>query len=251
MESGGGIDERGSLGLPHNFEQRLALLKRRLVRESAQAIGMLEAALAALWTLDVDAARTVRNEDDKVDTEEVNIEREAHSLLALHHAFARDFRAITFILKVNADIERVADHASSIAKITVRIAKHLGDGEKLATQPPQWPTALRELGDRVPLMCHELMRAVLDENVDAARELMKGDQTIDTLDRRLFEEVLDLIEEAPDRRMLAAGMLIYRIGRELERVGDLMTNISEDVVYLATGSIVRHTEKKRLRSTGS
>lgn len=247
MESSGDTDEQSVLGLPHNFEQRLQHLKRRLVRESAQAIGMLEGALAALWTLDVTSARTVRNEDDKVDTEEVNIEREAHSLLALHHAFARDFRAINFILKVNADIERVADHAASIAKITVRIAKHLGEDGNLATEPPQWPTALRELGDRVPVMCHELMRAVLDENVDAARELMRGDQTIDTLDRRLFEEVLDLIDRAPDRKMVAASMLIYRIGRELERVGDLMTNVAEDVVYLATGSIVRHSEKKRLR----
>ena len=160
MESSGDTDEQNVLGLPHTFEQRLQHLKRRLVRESAQAIGMLEGALAALWTLDVEAARSVRNQDDKVDTEEVNIEREAHSLLALHHAFARDFRAINFILKVNADIERVADHAASIAKITVRIAKHLGDGDILATDPPQWPTALRELGDRVATTRQQLFGGV-------------------------------------------------------------------------------------------
>lgn len=221
---------------PIAFDRRLIHLKRRLVREATLAIGMLEAALDALWRLDREAARQVTRDDDRIDSEEVLIEQECFNILALHHAFARDFRVLAFILKVNADIERVADHASSIAKITIRIK---GD------TPPLWPMALRELGERVPLMCHELMRAVLDEDVEAANALVVSDKTIDKLDKRLFDEAIEMMATDRDsEEALSNGMLIYRIGRELERIGDLMTNIAEDVVYLATGSIVRHEEKK-------
>lgn len=221
-----------------SFEHRVAFLKRRLIRETAQAIGMLETALDSLWTLDVDTATEVTRHDDTIDSEEVAIEQECFSLLALHHAFARDFRTLAFILKVNADIERVADHACSIAKIVRRMRP-----------PVEWPTALRDLGERVPLMCHDLMRAVLDIDVEVARELVRSDKVIDNLDKRLFEEVQEMMSKlsfSEDAR--ANALLIYRLGRELERVGDIMANIAEDVVYLATGEIVRH-QKKRLRAT--
>lgn len=220
---------------PFSFDRRVIQLKRRLVREATQAIGMLEAALDALWRLDRDAARQVTRDDDTIDREEVAIEQECFNILALHHAFARDFRVLTFILKANADIERVADHAASIAKVT---GKFRGD------RPPVWPTALRELGERVPLMCHALMRAVLDEDVEAAKALVRSDKTIDTLDKQLFDEAIDLMSsESSSRDQICNGMLIYRVGRELERVGDLMTNVGEDVVYLATGSIIRHSKR--------
>lgn len=234
-----GSADGGAAG-PFSFDRRVIQLKRRLVREATQAIGMLEAALDALWRLDRDAAKQVTRDDDTIDREEVAIEQECFNILALHHAFARDFRVLTFILKANADIERVADHAASIAKVT---SKFRGD------RPPVWPTALRELGERVPLMCHELMRAVLDENVDAARALVKSDKIIDTLDKQLFDEAIDLMTadssdgDVGSRDQLCNGMLIYRVGRELERVGDLMTNVAEDVVYLATGSIIRHSKR--------
>jgi phosphate transport system protein len=222
-----------------SFDRRLVQLKRRLVREATLAIGMLEAALDALWRLDRDAAKQVNRDDDRIDREEVAIEQECFNILALHHAFARDFRVLTFILKVNADIERVADHACSIAKIIIRIK---GD------TPPTWPTALRELGERVPLMCHELMHSVLDEDVEGARALVLADKTIDRLEKQLFSEAVEMMnKECSSPNAIENGMLIYRIGRELERVGDLMTNIAEDVVYLATGEIVRHEEKKKAR----
>lgn len=217
------------------FDRNLAQLKRRLVQEATAAIGMLEAALDALWKLDVPSARQVRARDDRIDKEEVEIESECFRLLALQQPFARDLRVITFILKVNSDIERVADHASGIAKVAGRID---------AAHPPKWPTALLEMGQRVPVMCHSLLRAVLDEDAQTAALVVQEDETIDALEKRLFEEVEAYMRLEPDS--LRNGLLIYRAGRELERVGDLMKNIAEDVIYLATGSIVRHEAKRAL-----
>jgi phosphate transport system protein len=216
------------------FDRKLITLKRRLVREATEVISMLERSLDALWRLDRAAAAEVRRSDDTIDREEVQIEQECFALLTLHHVFARDFRVVTFVLKVNHDIERVGDHASSIAKIVGKID---------ASEPPVWPTALLELGQRVPVRCHELLRAVLDEDVEAARQLVMKDKTIDGLDARLFGETVDFMQKDTSPQGLANGLLIHRAGRELERVGDLMTNIAEEVVYLATGDIIRHTHK--------
>jgi len=226
-----------------SMDRRIAILRRRLVREASVAIAMLEASVDALFRLDVEAARGVRRQDDRVDQEEVEIEQECYALITLHNPFARDFRTLAFILKANGEVERVADHACSIAKVTLRVRELLGD----QAPAPKWPTALAELAQRVPLMCHELMRIVLAEDVDAARGLVSSDRTIDTLDRQLFQEVAEWMDARPAGDATSAvGLLMYRAGRELERVGDLMAGIAEDIVYLATGSIIRH-EKRRLR----
>ncbi len=225
----------------HNStDRRIIELKRRLVREATVAIGMLESALDALWKLDVEQAMSVRLRDDNVDLEEVDIERQCYELLALHHPFAHDFRIVTFILKANADVERVADHASSVAKSVMRIQRLRGD------KPiPKWPTALVDLGQRVPQLCHELMRGVLSEDVEVARKTLAGDKVIDQLEKQLFQEITAMVHgESATEEAVAMGMLTYRVGRELERVGDLMKDVAEEVIYLATGSIVRH-EKRR------
>jgi phosphate transport system protein len=217
------------------LDRHMIQLKRRLIQEAQLAVSMLEGALEALWKGDAEAAREIRKRDDAIDQQEVEIEQECFRLLALEHPYARDFRFLTFILKVNSDVERVADHASSIAKM----ASKLGNG----THPPiKWPTALVEMGQRVPVMCHQLMRAVLDENPELARKIADSDETIDQLDRKLVDETEELIKKEPSAAR--GGLYVYRVGRELERIGDLMKSIAEDVIYLTTGEIVRHEARR-------
>ena len=91
-------------------------------------------------------------------------------------------------------------------------------------------------------MCHLLLRAVLDEDPELARQVVDEDETIDALEKRLFDETDELMRKEPGNTR--NGLLIYRAGRELERIGDLMKNIAEDVIYLATGAIVRHEQKR-------
>lgn len=215
----------------------VAHLLRRLVREAGLAISMLEDALESLWTLDPELAERVRECDDRVDEEEVEIERAALAWLSRADEQAQDFRTVAFILKANGDVERVADHAHSIAKIVIQL------GDRLDGRTPKWPTALEELAQRVPAMCHELLRAVLDRDGRAALAILRSDKTIDQLDRQLFEETLGQMENA-QRPDLAVGLLIHRVGRELERVGDLMKSIAEELIYRETGTIVRHQSRQ-------
>lgn len=216
------------------LDRDLAKLRRRLMRAANVSIDMLEAALHALWNGDHDVAREVRGRDDAVDDEEVLIERECLRILALHQPYGQDFRLVTFCLKVNVDLERVADHATSIAKVALKIDP---------TDPPRWPVALSELGDRVPVTCQTLLRAVLDEDEQTARQLVEKDDVIDRLDGRLFDELTEWVSAQPASATHA--LHAFRVGRELERVGDLMANIAEDVVYLVTGEIIRHQRAGR------
>lgn len=210
-------------------------VKRRLTEEATSVVGMLEQALSALWSLDTAAAGEILKDDDRIDREEVAIEEACFRVMTLQAPVARDFRMLTFILKVNADVERIADHACSIAKVTFKIADD---------RPRAWPVSLRELGDRIPIACHGLLRAMHDENADAARQIVVGDKTIDRLNRQLFDEVVEGM--AAGTLSHRTGLLLFRLGREIERIGDLLTNIAEDIVYLSTGEIIRHA-KKRLR----
>lgn len=199
---------------------------------------MLEASLHALWNIDHDIAREVRLRDDAVDDEEVRIEQDCLRLLTLQQPYGKDFRFLAFSIKVNQDIERVADHATSIAKVALALDPAV---------PPDWPTALAELGDRVPVMCHSLLRAVLDEDAAAAAAILDEDKIIDGLDKRLYAEIKEWIEDDPSHAEW--GLLGYRLGRELERVGDQMVSMAEDVIYLVTGEIIRH-QKKRAKRNG-
>lgn len=216
-----------------SFENQLGQLRRRLIREASQAIEMLEMALDALWQLDKAAARSVRRRDDRIDVEEVAIEQECYRLLTLEQPVAKDFRILAFILKVNNTVERIADHAASVARMTQRLKRDL---------PPTWPTALLEMGQRVPMMCHALMRSVLEEDADAARDVVATDEVIDQLDAQVYAEVVEMMEHDP--QSIEVGLTVYRVSRELERVGDLMANIGEEVVYLVTGEIIRHAKRR-------
>ncbi|HVU65122.1 MAG TPA: phosphate signaling complex protein PhoU [Phycisphaerales bacterium] len=229
-------------GIQPTLVREVSALKRRLIDEATAAVGMLEAALAALWELDTTAAEEILKRDDRIDREEVAIEETVFRLMALQSPVARDFRMLAFVLKTNNQVERIGDHACSVAKIALKLAAiHQAQGRG---EPMTWPTSLVELGQRVPMACHRCLRALLDEDPALAKQIVVDDRILDKLNRQLFDETITLMRTREDSH--AIGLHIYRVGRELERVGDLMTNIAEDVVYLATGEIIRH-EKKRLR----
>ena len=213
------------------LDHDIAALRRRVIREASRATDLIRQSLMVLTDSTEAGVREIREIEREIDEEEVRIEEECFRIMALQQPFGSDFRMLTFCLKVNSDIERLADHAASIAKISKKLMEiHL-----------TWPKAMLEMIQRVPLMCDELLRAVISADPDAAREVVARDKAIDKLDKQVFRELTEIIQ-------LNAGdaskyMLMYRVSRELERVGDLLGNIAEDIIYLVTGDIVRHEHK--------
>jgi len=220
-------------GKPTALEQELSGLMTRLRREADFVMRQVEAAIAALRSCDRAMARDVRRRDTEVDLEEVRIEELCLRLVALHQPVAVDLRRIMLVIKVNSDLERIADHASGVAKAVSYLDE--------ASAAPTWPPALMEMADRVLPVCRTALRALTDESESAARELIEGDNALDALARRVFEEVEAAIESGGlDER---PGLLAYRASRDLERIGDLCAGIAEDVIYVRTGRIVRHAKR--------
>ena len=215
------------------LDKLLIGVQRSLLREASMAFGMLGDAVELLWTLDADAAQKLRKRDDRVDAVEVQIEQQCIKIIALQQPMARDLRLISFALRVNADFERVADHACSIAKVAILLDRH---GLK-----PIWPTAFTEMAERVPLISQRLLRAVVDEDRKLAQQIIEDDEIIDRLHDRVFDETVALMRHEPQTPEL--GLLIHRATRELERVADLMASVAEAVVYLGSGEIVRHSKR--------
>jgi len=219
------------------LDHQLGALRRRLIREAARATDLLKQSFEVLLNSSDEGVQEIREIEKEIDAEEVKIEEECFRILALQQPFGSDFRLLTFCLKVNSDIERLADHASSIAKIS----------RKLRDDNLYWPPALKEMMQRTPVMCEELLRAVIGTDIDTAREVVARDKIIDRLDKQTFKELAQHIEQNPVDA--SKYMLMYRISREIERVGDLLGNIAEDVVYLVTGDIVRHEGSNKKKPT--
>ncbi len=215
------------------LDRLLAGVQRSLLREASLAFGMLDNAIELLWTLDADEAKLIRRRDDRVDAQEVQIEQQCIKIIALQQPMARDLRLISFALRVNADFERVADHACSIAKVVILMDRY---GVR-----PTWPTAFKEMAERVPLVSQKLLRAVVDEDMQAAQQIIKDDEIIDRLHDRVFDETVEQMRQEID--LPETGLLIHRATRELERVADLMASVAESVVYLGSGEIVRHGKR--------
>ena len=213
------------------LDQDIAGVRRRLIREAARATDLLAQSIQILSNSSPEAIKEIREIEKEIDAEEVRIEEECFRILALQQPFGSDFRTLTFCLKVNSDIERLADHAASIAKIS----------KKLDPASLNWPQAMLEMMQRIPMMCEELVRAVINTDEEAAREVVARDKAIDKLDKQAFRELAETIQNHPGDA--SQYMLMYRVSRELERVGDLLGNIGEDVIYLVTGEIVRHEHK--------
>jgi len=229
----GPVDEPATPGSRETqIAREFRSIKSRLVQEATVAVGMVESAIRALFEADVALANEILDRDERIDTEEVAIEEQIFRLMALQAPVAKDFRSLAFGLKANADIERVADHACSICKVALKL-----DPEN----PLPWPTALREMGERVPMMCHALLRTLINEDSEAAKEIIVTDKTINALHKRLFDETVTFMETRT--HPLGIGLRVYRVGRELERIGDMMVSIAEDIVYMTTGEIIRHQKK--------
>jgi len=209
------------------FDAELAQLRRDFTAHAAMCFEALERACEALRTRDTQLAARVVEGDDRVDRDEVRIEAEVVRLITLHHPVARDMRLLVTILKLNDDLERVADHAVNVSWLMRRIVRRGGE----------IPDHVLELADHVVRNGRAVFQAFIDRDTPAAMAVMRGDAAVDALDRAVRNDVHEMLVKQGE---VGTALHLFRISRELERVGDHLSNMAEDVIFLATGEIVRH-----------
>ena len=215
------------------YEAELTTLREQLLEMG----GLVEAAIAgsvrAVVERDASLADQVKQKDRQVNRMEVAIDQACRRILALRQPAASDLRFITTALKIVTDLERMGDLAVNIAERAADLA-----------QAPQ----LRPLHDLARLA--ELSEAQLKRALDAfvtgdageAEEVLKGDDHLDALYLKIFQELLGLMMEDP-RSIRRATSLMF-VAKHLERFGDHATNLAEMVIFMVRGTDVRHPKSR-------
>jgi len=217
-----------------HFHDELSHVKVRLLTMSGEAEAALGLAVEALLERDGEKARRVIAGDRVIDSMEVEIEEQCINLLALQQPMARDLRMLTSALKIANDLERVGDHAVNIAQSTERLTQ-----ARPITPEPEIVEMARLARD----MLSDALEAFIRGDAAAGREVCIRDDKVDALHRSVFRILLTHMMEDP--HMIGAGMELFLVSRNLERVADLATNIGEDVVFLVEGKSIKHHAEDR------
>lgn len=204
-------------------------IKKDLIFMAHEVEDAIFKALKALEKQDRNLAEDVIEVDEKIDKEEVNIEEQILSLLVLQQPVAVDLRFIVGALKMNTDLERIGDHAVNIAQIALKLM-----GESYIKPLKDIPA----MGKIVRSMLHDAVHAFINQNADLAREVCARDDEVDNLNRRVREEVLEILDKKKDK--IEQGFHLINVAHELERVADLTTNLGEEVVFMREAKIIRH-----------
>jgi phosphate transport system protein len=213
-----------------HLQKQIDKLKRQITAMGNLAEQSLLKAMVAVERRDAVVAEQVIAADGKVDQMELDVEEECLHTLALYQPVASDLRYVVSVLKINNDLERIADMASNIAQQAVF----------LASEPPvdPMPFDLVGMADRVRRMLARALEAMLNSDPELADTVRASDDEVDTIHRHMYERVEAAMRERPDR--IPSFIHLMNISRQLERVADLATNIAEDVIYTARGKLVRH-----------
>jgi len=203
--------------------------------ESIQAMimkmgGLVEVAIAnaadALANRDEDLAQKVRGDDARIDELEQRIQDEAARLIALRQPTARDLRTVLSVMRISHNLERCGDYAKNLGKRT---------GLLVAVAPVGGSAAsLRRMAREVEVMLKNALDAFIRRDPALAGEVRAHDLEIDQSYNALFRELLTHMMEDP--RSITACMHLHFIAKNIERMGDHVTGIAEEVIYLVTGS---------------
>jgi phosphate transport system protein len=208
------------------LDQQLREIKDNVLRMGAMVEDQIRATLKALIAHNAEAATRVILDDAAINDAQRNLTTLVSTTIATQAPVARDLRFLIALDHVSYELERMGDHAGSVAK----------QARKLAPEPPLANYMdLPEIAEQAAQQVHDILRALVDIDEEAARVVARRDDQIDDLYHHTFDEVLKLMREDPAN--VDRGTRVLFAAHYLERIGDRVTNIAEDVVFLATGEI--------------
>lgn len=211
------------------LDQDLAQIRESLLEMGGLVEQMIATATRALVERDREAAKEVIVVDRAVDRLEKEIDEACHSVLVRRQPAAVDLRLLIAVMKITADLERMGDSAVNIAQAT----------DSLNEEPLLKPYVdLPKMSQKVQEMVRSSLDAFVRRDAELALTVCRGDDEIDTLYRRLFDELMQMM--VADRNAVRRAVHLLLIARNLERIADHATNIGEDVIYYVEGFDIRH-----------
>lgn len=215
--------------MKEHFGEQLEGLRRRLVLQGAEVERQIALALQALTETSAEKARAVIAGDERIDRNEVEIEEEAVHLLALQQPVAVDLRFLVGALKINSDLERIGDHAVNIAEGALRIS---------AQRPIKPFVDLPHMAEVAMSMLKDALDSFVNRDPELAKSVIRRDDVLDEKNESLIRELLTYMAEKPS--LISYCLELISISKNLERVGDLATNIAEDTIFIAQAKLVKH-----------
>ena len=215
-----------------HLQRDLEKLKKEILKLGTMVESAINNAILALNNREVSYVDEVLRLEDHINEMEVKIEEDCLKILALHQPVAGDLRFIVVSLKVNNDLERMGDFAKNIAKR----ARELMQEEPISTLPE----FVNELPNLVRTMVRNSLDALVKLDVGLAREVIAMDDKVDEINRAMYQEVTRVAKENPSKTEIAISLL--STSRYMERIGDLSTNIAEDVIFMVEGRVIRHND---------
>ena len=208
------------------LDQDMAQIKDDVLRMGSLVEEAILAAIAALVAHDAEAATAVIVNDRRINEMQREVSSSITRTIATQSPVARDLRFLLALDHVSYELERMGDHAGSVAKQVRKLAPH---------PPLKRYVDLPAMGEIAAALVGDILRALVDVDVVAARAVAARDDEIDDLYHRTFDEVVALMRA--DGGNVERGTRILFAAHYLERIGDRVTNIAEDVVFLASGEI--------------
>ncbi|MGT2833580.1 phosphate signaling complex protein PhoU [Streptococcus halotolerans] len=210
------------------FEEELDKLHNQFYAMGTEVLAQINKSVRAFVSHDRDLAQEVIDEDEVVNNYETKLEKKSLEIIALQQPVSQDLRTVITVLKASNDVERMGDHASSIAKATIRMK-----GEE---RVPHVEAEISKMGKAVKRMLEDAFNAYINGDEAAAREVAAKDEEIDEYFRTIQHQAVEGIRENPEAAF--AGKEYFQVLMYLERIGDYARNICEWVVYLKTGKII-------------
>jgi phosphate transport system protein len=213
-----------------HFHRELEKIKKRILSLGAIVEDRVRMSIRAIETRDGSIAKKIIDGDWEIDEMEVEIEEECLKILALYQPVAVDLRFLATVIKINNDLERIADEAVNIAKgvnyLSKRKHQFIFDFD------------FSEMVDKTQFMLKRSLDALVNLDKDVAFKVCILDDEVDKINGEVHHLVKEAIKKNPEQGEHLVNLLL--ISRHLERIADHATNIAEEVIYLIEGDIVRH-----------
>lgn len=217
--------------MPVHLLKDLERVKKMILEMGARVEEDITRAITALATCNRALAEQIIADDLETDRREVQVEEECLKILALHQPVARDLRFLVAVLKMNNDLERMGDHATNIAERVLFLCSR---------GPVPVPKTIGEMAGKVNSMVRRSLDSLVEADSMLARAVILSDDEVDSLRDDIFAMIMG--EMRRDTERLEQWVQLLAATRDLERIADLATNISQDVIYLVEGDVVRHQQ---------
>jgi len=227
-----GINDRYIQGynMKTHFDRELTRLKRDILSLGALVETAVDRAVEAFSERDTTLAQEVIETEKEINLREVEFEEECLKIMALHQPVAGDLRRIIAYLKINNDLEKVGDLAVTIARKAIFISTYK-EHIKIDFEYP----VMAEMSKK---LLRESLDALVNHDVKQAHKVLKQDKELNKLKRKFREIIISKMKA--DSKNADVYLRVHSFVRQLERIGDMATNICEDVIYIVSGKIVRH-----------